>query len=259
MSEGAQERPGAWRWPRLCAHRGAGKLSPENTIAALRKGAQLGARMAEVDVKLSRDGVAFLMHDERLERCSSGRGRARSKDWSELSELDAGLWHSEAHRGERMPTLARAAEFLIGSAMAVNLEIKPFKGRERETGAAVAREAARLWAGAEPPPLLSSFSKEALLGAKEAAPGLPLALLRGRLKKGDVEFAQGIGAAAIHLNGNRAGLAEARRVKAAGLGLVYYTINEPDMARKLLRWGADCLITDKIELIGEAMGEPGER
>lgn len=246
-------KPRAWRWPSLCAHRGAGKQEPENTLAALRKGAELGARMAEVDVKLSRDGVAFLMHDERLERCSSGRGRARKKDWAELRELDAGLWHSEARRGERMPSLEEAAAFLIERGMAVNLEIKPCKGREEETGREVARLASALWAGQPIPPLLSSFSKEALLAAKAAAPDLPWALLRGRLKKGDVEWAQAMGAAAIHLNGNRASLAESRRVKAAGLGLAYYTINEPDIARKLMRWGGDCLITDKIEAIRAAL------
>ena len=61
---------------RYCADRGAGKLAPENTAAAFRLGQRLGWRMAECDVKLSGDGVPFLLHDDRLERTTSGRGTA---------------------------------------------------------------------------------------------------------------------------------------------------------------------------------------
>ena len=52
-----------WPYPRWIAHRGAGKLAPENTLAAFRMGAQYGYRMFECDAKLSSDGVPFLMHD----------------------------------------------------------------------------------------------------------------------------------------------------------------------------------------------------
>ena len=57
----------AWPYPRLAAHRGAGKLAPENTLAAFRVGYAHGYRMAELDAKLSADGVAFLLHEGREE------------------------------------------------------------------------------------------------------------------------------------------------------------------------------------------------
>ncbi len=65
-----------WPYPRLIAHRGAGKLAPENTLTALRVGHAHGYRMVEFDVKLSADNVAFLLHDATLERTTTGRGRA---------------------------------------------------------------------------------------------------------------------------------------------------------------------------------------
>lgn len=157
-----------------------------------------------------------------------------------------------------MPSLEEAAAFLTSRAIAANVEIKPCKGREAETGREVARLCARLWANEALPPLLSSFSKEALRSARLQEPALPLALLCERLKKGDIEFAQSLGAVAIHLDGNRASLSEARRVKEAGLGLAFYTINESDIARKLWSWGADCLITDKFELIREAVASQSD-
>ena len=68
-----------WPYPFWIAHRGAGKLAPENTLAAFRLGAQHGYRMFECDAKLSADGVPFLMHDATLERTTSGQGIGGSR------------------------------------------------------------------------------------------------------------------------------------------------------------------------------------
>ena len=104
-------KPGDWPYPRIVAHRGAGKVAPENTLAALRLGHAHGHRMAEFDVKLSADGVAFLLHDATLERTTDGSGRADGQTWRELAQLDAGTWHSPAYAGEPLPTLAAVARF----------------------------------------------------------------------------------------------------------------------------------------------------
>ena len=76
---------GAWPYPLWIAHRGAGRLAPENTLAAFRLGASHGYRAFECDVKLSADGVPFLLHDSTLERTSSGQGTASHLSWGELS------------------------------------------------------------------------------------------------------------------------------------------------------------------------------
>ncbi len=70
----------AWPYPKFCAHRGAGKLAPENTLAAFRLGYEHGYRMAEFDVKLSADGVAFLLHDDTLDRTTNCQGARRRAD-----------------------------------------------------------------------------------------------------------------------------------------------------------------------------------
>ena len=101
-----------WSYPSHCAHRGAGKLAPENTLAAIRHGAGLGYRMFEFDVKLSSDGALVLMHDPMVERTTDGRGRVASFTLGELARLDAGGWHSPAYAGEGVPTLARVAHWL---------------------------------------------------------------------------------------------------------------------------------------------------
>ena len=167
----------AWPYPRLVAHRGAGKLAPENTLTAMRVGHAHGYRMVEFDVKLAADNLSFLLHDETLERTTSGRGRADALPWRELSRLDAGGWHSAKYAGEPLPTLAAIARWARAHGVMCNIEIKPTPGRERETGAAVALDAATLWRDAEVPPLLSSFAEESLAAARDAVPALPRALL----------------------------------------------------------------------------------
>src|SRR6187402_1183985 len=100
-----------WPYPRWVAHRGAGKLAPENTLAAFRLGASHGYRMFECDVKLSSDGVPFLLHDSTLKRTTDAKSRlpdnssptAGDHPWDVLALLDAGSWHSPAFAAEPLP------------------------------------------------------------------------------------------------------------------------------------------------------------
>ena len=98
-----------WPYPRWVAHRGAGKLAPENTLAAFRLGARYGYRMFECDVKLSSDEVPFLLHDATLDRTTNGCGIAGQLSWAELSRLDAGSWHSRSYAGEPIASLDAVA------------------------------------------------------------------------------------------------------------------------------------------------------
>ena len=237
-----------WPYPRWIAHRGAGKLAPENTLAAFRAGAAHGYRMFECDAKLSADGVVFLMHDAELERTTSGRGTGGDQPWSALSQLDAGGWHSRAFAGEPLPTLAHVAAFCLASGHFLNIEIKPTPGVERRTGEAVATEAARLWAGAGVPPLLSSFKPESLDGARACAPDLPRALLLDTLWAGWLDAALQLGCVAIVCNHVLWTADTVAQVQAAGLRTLSYTVNDPVAAERLVALGTDGIITDRVDL-----------
>ena len=243
-----------WPYPRWIAHRGAGKLAPENTLAAFRLGASFGYRAFECDVKLSADGVPFLLHDATLERTSSGLGLAGEQPWAALSQLDAGSWHSRLHAGEPLPTLAAIAAFVRGNGLLLNIEIKPTPGLEALTGQVVAGHAARLWADAAVPPLLSSFRPEALRGARDSAPQLPRALLLDSLWDGwfDVAAAVGVHAVVTHHRLMDAALLE--RLRDAGWRALVYTVNEPAEAQRLLDLGVDGLITDAVDRFAPAAG-----
>lgn len=236
-----------WPYPRWIAHRGAGKLAPENTLAAFRVGAGHGYRAFECDVKLSADGVPFLLHDAELERTTDGQGRASALTWHALSRLDAGSWHGAAHAGEPLPTLTGIARYCIGNDHALNIEIKPTPGDERVTGQVVAAEAARLWAGQSQSPLLSSFIPEALDAARASAPGLPRALLVDQPRPGWIQAAQDLGCVAIVTNFRMMDAALIAELHALGLRAAVYTVNARGDSDRLLAAGIDSIITDAVD------------
>ena len=238
----------AWPYPRWIAHRGAGKLAPENTLAAFRLGAAHGYRMFECDAKLSADGVVFLMHDATLERTTSGQGIGGDLNWHALSQLDAGSWHSRAYAGETLPTLEALARFCQANGHHLNIEIKPTPGTEAATGEAVARLAAHLWAGSAVPPLLTSFKPDALAAAQTVAPELPRGLLVDTLWKGWFEKAQDLGCVAVVANYALWDAATVAQVHGAGMRCLSYTVNDDWAAQHLLALGTDGIITDRVDL-----------
>lgn len=242
----------SWPYPRWVAHRGAGKLAPENTLAAFRLGASHGYRMFECDAKLSADGVVFLMHDAALDRTTSGRGIGGAQPWSALAQLDAGGWHSRAYAGEPLPTLENLARFCLANGHLLNIEIKPTPGTERETGEAVAREAARLWQGAAVPPLLTSFQVESLKGAQAVQPELPRGLLLDKLWDGWLDAARQLGCVAIVCNHALWDATVVSMVHDAGMRALSYTVNDDRAAQRLLELGTDGIITDRVDLFPPA-------
>lgn len=237
-----------WPYPYWVAHRGAGKLAPENTLAAFRLGAQHGYRMFECDAKLSADGVVFLLHDATLQRTTNGRGTAGDLPWQQLSRLDAGSWHSRAYAGEPLATLSAIARFCLHNQLFLNIEIKPTPGTERHTGEVVAREAAALWRGASVPPFLTSFSPEALEGARTSAPELPRGLLLDAHRDGWLDTASGLGCVAAVLNHAVWDAPLVREAQSRGLRCLSYTVNDDWAAQRLVALGTDGIITDRVDL-----------
>ena len=250
----------AWPYPRWIAHRGAGRLAPENTLAAFRLGASHGYRMFECDVKLSSDGVPFLMHDATLQRTTNARAKLGAGNsavggdhpWGLLSQLDAGSWHSRAFAGEPMPTLDHIAAYCIRNGFFLNIEIKPTPGTERQTGEVVAQTAAKLWHGVAVPPLLTSFDPEALEGAQAVQPALPRGLLLDTLWKGWLETALTLDCQAIVCNHALWDRSSVTQAQSAGFRTLSYTVNDEWAAQRLIDLGTDGIITDRVDLFSPA-------
>jgi len=237
----------SWPYPSVVAHRGGGKLAPENTLGAIRLGAQMGFKGVEFDVMLAGDGTPVLMHDETLERTTDGRGRVADTPYAQLARLDAG-------RGEAVPRFADAARLCRELGLWANVEIKPALGFERRTGEAVARMAADCWRDAPLPPVLSSFSPLALAAARQAAPQLPRGLLVGRIPPRWREMLQDLECIALHANYRTLNARIVEEAHREGTAVLAWTVNDRRAARKLLGWGADCLVTDRLDRIAPGFG-----
>lgn len=240
--------PDHWPYPSWIAHRGAGTMAPENTLAAFRLGADHGFAMFECDVKLSADGEPFLLHDAELDRTTNGQGVAGVHSWDALSRLDAGSWHGRAYAGEPLLRLEALSRWLQSLGLMVNLEIKPSPGDDARTGRVVAERVRTLWAQSEVKPLLSSFSLDALRAAAQAAPELPRALLLDRWQPEGIDEALLLGCRALVVQ--QAFLNDRRidAIHAAGLKSMAYTVNDAERAGTLWLSGLDGLITDRVDL-----------
>ncbi len=227
--------------PRWIAHRGGGALAPENTLAGIRLAARLGYAAVEFDVMLSQDGTPVLIHDETLERTTDGRGRVAETPDVVLFALDAG-------GGEHVPKLSEAAALCRQYGLLANVEIKPATGYEALTGEVVAREVATLWRDAPIQPLLSSFSLEALEVARQVAPEMPRGLLYDHVPEDWLATFERLAACSLHGRADRLGDDTLQQARQRGIPVLAYTVNDPQMADRLLARGVTSLFTDRLDL-----------
>ncbi len=240
--------PRMWNYPRLIAHRGGGTLAPENTLAALRCALAHGFRGVEFDVMGVAGGELVLMHDAELGRTVRGQGPVARLSATDLAAMDAGSWLDERWCGEPVPGFAQAAAFCVANGLWMNAEIKPAPGLEVATGRGVAQACRSLPAGSV---LLSSFSVEALQAALAVAPDVPRALLVGELPADWRARLEALGAVALHARESGLDAARVASVKAAGFGLMAYTVNDSARARQLFAFGVDAVCTDRLDLIAD--------
>ena len=237
---------------RLIAHRGGGILAPENTLAGLREAKARGFGAVEFDVMLARDDAPVLMHDDTLDRTTDGSGPVPVMSADDLGRLDAGTWRDARFAGEPVPGLAAAARLCLDLGLFANVEIKPWApggaAVAASTGRVVAHWCEKLWRDAPARVLLSSFSLPALKAAKAAAPSLLRACLYDAVPAQWQSEARRLACVAVHCGADKLDVATARAIKAAGYGLMCWTVNRPERADALFRLGVDAVCTDRLDL-----------
>lgn len=233
---------------RIIAHRGASGAAPENTLAALRRAAELGAAWAEVDVQRTSDGVLVLVHDDSWERTTGYAGSIAATPWSKVQTLDAGEWFGRAFVEERVP---RLVDVLDATApwLRLNLEIKSpqnHPGMAREIVAAVRA------ADAVERVLLTSFDHSSIDALAATAAGFQLGYLSSRLPLGND--------ARVRAWALRADLVEAnpevvREAHETGREVIVWTVDEVERGLRLEELGIDGLITNYPERFVTPRGE----
>lgn len=230
--------------PLIVAHRGARLEAPENTLPAFRLALEQGADGVELDVRLTRDGQAVVLHDATLDRTTDGYGPVSQATLEDLRRLDAGAWFAPAFAGTRLPTLEQALEAL-SSARWVNVELKGPSGPGERLESQVLRAVERAGTGGRV--ILSSFGVLQLWHLRRMNRQVALAWLHGPGPVAYLGFllARALELQALHPFHRAVSERYVRRAQERNLKVVPWTVNDPDEARRLSGWGVTGLITDR--------------
>ena len=243
--------------PRVMGHRGAAAHAPENTLASIRKAAELGAHWVEFDVMLTGDDRPVLFHDDSLKRITGHAGAMADTSYEAVRSLDAGRWFAEEFEGEGIPCLEAALDLAHSLGLRVNIEIKSTLGRDVETAKIALEATAAWWNDGRPPPLISSFSRMSLAVARVLHPHWPRALNAHRTPDDWSVALAALGCTSLHLNSRFLRRKVVRQAKDAGYQVAVFTVNRTRRARALVGNGVDCLITDAPDRIIAAFGANG--
>lgn len=155
---------------RIIAHRGHKVGAPEQTAAAFRLAAELGATILEADLRFTRDGVPVMLHDPTLNRTTSGQGPLEAVDWADIALLDAGAWFGGAFSGERIVRLDELFQLADQLRVGLCIEAKGEGPRNAHAALYAAHEIKRR--SRLDIDYVASFDHEALAAAATSVPGL---------------------------------------------------------------------------------------
>lgn len=239
--------------PPVIGHRGACGYAPENTIESIRTAHELGAQWVELDVKLTKDGIPIIFHDEDLDRTTNGTGPVMLATLEDLRQLETGSWFGDSFAGIAIPTLEEVVEVLLELDLGLNLEIKPCPTREIETAEVALDVLSRIWDDHDNL-LISSFSHVSL----EAARGVASDWRRGLLIHSETELPENwrdlcdyLDCATVNINREIATREAVESIIDFEKQVLVYTVNDPQEARRLLSWGVDAVFTDVPDTIIE--------
>ena len=226
----------------IWAHRGASHYAPENTLPAFELAVSQGADGVEFDVQLSADGAVVVIHDEQLERTTSGTGRVVDYTLAQLRGLDASAgW--PGFDGLQIPTLIDVLEVLAPSDLRLNIELKnseePYPGLEEKLVAAV-----RAF-DVQDRVCLSSFNHYSLRRLRSMHSGCELAALYTDPLFRPWRYASELGVAAIHPPAMCVfGKEFVNKAHRAGVAVRPWVVNGERALRRMFAYGVDAIFTD---------------
>jgi glycerophosphoryl diester phosphodiesterase len=198
----------------------------------------------EFDVKLTRDGVPVIMHDDTLDRTTNGTGKVADMDWADIQKLDAGSWFDARFRDERVPHLADALRTILEGGMRPMIEIKPSPGRARATSMIALLEAAKIWPHNHPSPLVLSFNREALAAAAQIQPHWPRGLSFDEWQEDWRDGVKEVEAEAIVINADLLTSDHMPILTQSELTILTYTVDDPSLTKRLLSEGVSAVFCD---------------
>jgi len=259
MTSMANDRPAKVE---IVGHRGASYDAPENTLSALKLGWDQQADAIEFDVYLSKDGQIVLSHDADTKRAAGVDKKVADQTYDELRKLDVGAWKDKRYTGERIPLLSEALA-TIPSGKRVFIEVK--------CGPEIMPELQRVLAAAKRPEsetAIISFSKDVVAASKKTLPACKAYwIVSVKRDKQTAEWNHSADsliqtAKELHADGLDLSACDlidpgfGEMVKASGLELLVWTVNDLKVARQMIAAGVQGITTDRPLWLREQLAQP---
>ncbi|QUW22048.1 glycerophosphodiester phosphodiesterase [Sporosarcina sp. Marseille-Q4063] len=236
---------------KIYAHRGSSGTHPENTIAAFLDAAKLPIHGIELDVHMTKDGELVVIHDEKIDRTSNGKGFVQDMTLAELRNYDFGSWFSFKFKGELIPTLYEVLEIYLGTTHHLNIELKSdvinYPGMTEKVLDLVGN------LNLDTRVVISSFNLDAIRTVKELAPHIETGALFMKPLKNPLDYVRSIPADALHIKARAALRPSMRQVINEGVIVRVFTINTIKYLSALKEIGVDAIFTDYPERLYEYM------
>ncbi|MGD7732648.1 glycerophosphodiester phosphodiesterase [Propionibacteriaceae bacterium G57] len=238
----------------IWAHRGSSSEAPENTLEAFALAIEHGADGIELDVQLSSDGVVVVCHDETIDRTSDGTGFVGQQTLEQLRQhnFNKGMHGFTC----RIPTLAEVFDLVADTDLVVNIELKnsvlPYPGLEGACEVAIA--GSRLAKHAGERVLYSSFNHRSLAKLADSGTTVPLGVLHVEPLVRSWDYARSFGASALHPYHGSLAEDEIASAHLAGVKVNPWTVDDPEVMKRLVDQDVDALITNVPLVAREVLG-----
>lgn len=243
----------------LLAHRGASLYAPENTLQAVQRAAEMGARWIETDVQLTADDELVIIHDLELDRTTNGSGFVAHHTLSEIRKLDAGSWFDPNFAQCRVPTLEEFIRCVVENGLNLQLELKELAGREHQISDRACEALAALWPFGERKLFVSGFSARCMRRVAEKLPHIPRAIALICVPDDPDAYAEEHGVQIIHVQDKFVDEDALGVIRNSATEFGVATVNDPVRAKYLLRSGVDSVLTDDPLLLERGRLQSVER
>ena len=230
--------------PIIFAHRGASASAPENTLAAFEQAIKQMADFIELDVTLSADGQVMVIHDDTVDRTTSGHGRVDKFTLTELKLLDAGSYFDTAFHDEHIPTLEEVFR-QVGERIQINVELKSIPALNNPLPDRVANLVRQC--NLEKRVIFSSFDPIILVRIHNLLPEVPIGLLADEGISGALTrrlLSRFIPHQALHPSYKDVTPELIQQVHQSQRRLHTWTVDGADDLRKMMQMGVDGVITN---------------
>jgi len=242
----------------IIAHRGASAYFPENTIPSFEGAVAMGADMVELDVQLTSDKEVVVFHDEKISRCTDGKGRIADYTLAFLKKLDAGRWFDNKFRNTRIPTLAEILD-VCKNRIAVNIEIKTeavsrmFFGGIEEKCLKIVQQS-----GMREHVVFSSFDPRAIMHLKLIDTAVSVAVLFEKKHYGSklpFDAMDSVGADAFNCSASEFSKKWLANIKSKNIPVNIYTVDDGKSMKKFLDAGVSGIFTNKPDVLKRVLDD----